>query len=183
VQDPSSFELPEGNWKPVAEYEGLYVVSDRGQVHSLPRATTRGRIVRQRHDPNGYLMVTLSKNGEHESIRVHVLVLTAFRGACPPGKEGAHDDGDKDNCTLENLFWKTRSENIRDIIRHGRHNYGNATHCKWGHRFTKSNTRFAKNGQRVCRTCDRTRSCKQVGACCLKTHDHMNTPWQPIVPY
>lgn len=127
-------------------------------------------------------MVTLSRDGVRESHRVHVLVLTAFRGACPPKLEGAHDNGDKENCCLENLFWKTRSENMRDVVRHGRHIYGSRTRCKWGHEFDKKNTRWTSKNQRVCRTCDRTRSCKTVN-CKLKTHDHKGTPWQPLIPY
>jgi NUMOD4 motif/HNH endonuclease len=168
--------LPAGRWRPVAGYEGLYLVSDLGEVYSLPRATTRGQLIRPRRDPNGYLQVTLSKDGEHTTHRVHILVLTAFRGLCPPGKEGAHDDGDKDNCRLDNLFWKTRAENIRDVVRHGRHNNGNKTHCRWGHQFTSQNTRYSRTG-RVCKTCDRTRSCQKQD-CALPTHDHINTPWK-----
>lgn len=181
-QHPSEPTAPAGEWLPVVGYEGLYVASSLGQVRSLPRNTTRGQLIRQRHDPNGYLMVTLSKNGEHVTHRVHILVLTAFRGVCPFGKEGAHDDGDKDNCRLDNLFWKTRSENIRDIIRHGNHHQVNKTHCKWNHEFTKKNTRWDRGGHRVCRRCDNTRRCQKVD-CKLKTHDHEGTPWQPPIPY
>jgi hypothetical protein len=177
-----SFSLPEGKWAPVSSYEGLYVVSDVGQVHSLPRLTTRGQLVRQRRDPAGYLMVTLSKDGAHTNRRVHVLVLTAFRGPCPSGREGAHDDGDKDNCALENLFWKTHSENIRDVLRHGRHVYGSRTHCKWGHEFTKKNTRTTSKNSRVCRTCDNTRRCTRID-CNIKSHDHVNTPWKANFVY
>jgi NUMOD4 motif/HNH endonuclease len=173
----AEFLLPGGHWAPVAGYEGLYVVSDLGQVHSFPRSTTRGQLVRQRHDPNGYLMVTLSNEGVRVSHRVHVLVLTAFRGACPPKLEGAHDDGNKDNCTLENLFWKTRSENVRDVIRHGRHIHGSKTHCKWGHAFDKKNTRWTAKNRRVCRRCDNTRRCTRID-CKLLTHDHVSTPWR-----
>lgn len=181
-QPPADHALPAGDWLSVVGYEGLYVVSTLGKIRSLPRATTRGQLVRQRHDSNGYLMVTLSKNGIRETHRVHVLVLTAFRGLCPPGKEGAHDDGDKENCTLGNLAWKTHAENIQDVIRHGRHNHGSKTRCKWGHEFTEKNTRIARNGQRVCRRCDNTRRCSAID-CKLKTHDHKGTPWQPPIPY
>lgn len=174
--------LPEGKWAPVRDLERLYLISDDGRVHSLPRATTKGRIIRPRRDPNGYLMVTLSNGGRHTTHRIHVLVLEAFRGPRPKEREGAHDDGDKENCRLENLLWKTVAANRRDIVRHGRHIHGSKTHCKWGHRFTRSNTRIAVNGQRVCRTCDRTRSCQTID-CKLRTHDHKGTPWQPPIPY
>lgn len=170
------FSLPPGKWAPVVNYEELYVVSDVGQVHSLPRSTTRGQLVRQRRDPNGYLQVTLSKDGVHVTYRVHILVLTSFRGPCPVGKEGTHDDGNKSNCALENLFWKAHSENMRDILRHGRHVHGSKTHCKWGHKFDRKNTRITSKNRRVCRTCENTRKCTRID-CKLKTHDHVNTPW------
>lgn len=178
---PGEFRLPEGDWKPVTGYEGLYVVSTLGLVHSLPRTTTPGQLVRPRHDPNGYLQVTLSKDGVHTSHRVHLLVLTAFRGPCPAGKEGAHDDGDKDNCALDNLFWKTRAENIRDVLRHGTHFNGSKVACRWGHEFTRQNTRIDRRNRRVCRTCDRTRACKNP-ECALPAHDHVGTPWIVSIP-
>lgn len=169
--------LPPGNWRPVVGFEGLYVVSDEGLVHSLPRATTPGQIIQPRHDPNGYLQVTLSKNGKHSHHRVHVLVLTAFREPCPPGKEGAHEDGNKDNCRLSNLFWKTKRENILDAVRHGTHHNGSKARCRWGHDFTRANTRLDSRNRRVCRTCDRTRSCKRPD-CVSELHDHAGTPWK-----
>jgi hypothetical protein len=170
-------------WLPVPDYEGLYLVSDQGLVRSLPRATTKGRILKRGHDPNGYPQVTLSKDGKHKCIRVHVLVLTAFRGPRPPGTEGAHENGNKEDCQVVNLFWKTKGANILDAVRHGTHHNGSKTRCRWGHRFTEQSTRMTPKNQRVCRICDRTRSCKAVGRCGLKTHDHVNTPWSVPPPF
>jgi hypothetical protein len=176
---PAEFRLPEGRWAWVPDYEGLYAVSDQGQVHSLPRATTRGLPCSQRRDPGGYFMVTLSKDGRHESVRVHILVLTAFRGPCPDGKEGAHDDGDQANNSLGNLWWKTHRENLLDRARHG--TWGSVVHCRWGHPWTKESA-YERNGLRKCRICARTAACKQPG-CASPAHDHAGTPWKPEPVY
>ena len=34
-------------WKDVVGYEGLYQVSNLGEVRSLPRATTKGKVIKQ----------------------------------------------------------------------------------------------------------------------------------------
>jgi hypothetical protein len=166
---------PEGRWAPIPGYEGYYDAADDGRIWSHPRTTTPGGLVNHRLDDRGYHMVTLSKQGKHTTIRVHLLVLLAFRGPCPPGKEGTHDDGDKDNNTLANLWWKTHGENISDQVLHGTHPWASKVHCPWGHDYSEENTRLYKNS-RFCKTCDRTRSCRDP-ECTRPNHDHVNTPW------
>src|SRR3974390_1723138 len=82
-------ERPEGAWAPIPGFEGLYDVADDGRVWSHPRTTTPGGLINHRLYPGGYPQVTLSKEGKHTTYRVPILVLLAFRGPCPPGKEGA----------------------------------------------------------------------------------------------
>ena len=65
-------------WLPVVGYEGLYEVSDQGQVRSLDRAVVQmnrggncvrvyaGRVLRQVPDAKGYQKVCLSKEGRHK---------------------------------------------------------------------------------------------------------------------
>lgn len=55
-------------WKPVVGYEGLYEVSNTGQVRSLDKYDTKGRflrgkILKLKKCNNGYLGITLYKNG------------------------------------------------------------------------------------------------------------------------
>jgi hypothetical protein len=52
--------------------------------------------------------------------RVHKLVMEAFVGPCPPGKQCLHRDGNGLNNRLENLRWGTPEENTQDMIKHGR---------------------------------------------------------------
>jgi len=67
----------------------------------------------------GYATYTLSVKQVVSRVYVHRAVLEAFVGACPPGTEGTHINGDKGDNRLENLRWATHAENIQDKDRHG----------------------------------------------------------------
>jgi hypothetical protein len=103
-----------------------------------------------------------AKLGRAAQVYVHHLVLEAFVGPRPAGRQAAHGDGDKANNVVTNLRWATRKENEGDKVRHGtkvfgaRTAQGRKTHCARGHRFDEGNTRRTKRG-RVCRTCERER--------------------------
>lgn len=104
-------------WKPVVGYEGLYEVSNLGNIKSLPRNTTKGGILKQYHNlKNGYSYIGLYKNGKHSQKRVHVLVMNAFNPINKaPGYDKEHTidhiDGNKSNNKLSNLEWCSQSEN------------------------------------------------------------------------
>lgn len=70
--------------------------------------------------PTGHLHIDLYRNGTRRHFLVHRLVLTAFVGLCPEGKECCHNDGDPANNTLPNLRWDTHKNNKADQIKHGR---------------------------------------------------------------
>ena len=109
-------------WLPVVGFEDLYEVSNFGRVKSLGRPYCNGvrsfppRILRPGPSNYGHLSVVL---GRGNTWMVHTLVLTAFIGPRPPGAEGCHNDGNPANNHLDNLRWDTRSNNIRDGVRHG----------------------------------------------------------------
>jgi hypothetical protein len=50
---------------------------------------------------------------------VHELVLSTFAGLRPAKHECCHINGIPTDNRLENLRWGTRSDNIRDSVRHG----------------------------------------------------------------
>ena len=68
----------------------------------------------------GYLVVKLKIKGIWKKVRVHHMVLDAFVGPRPQGKECRHLDGNKLNNRAENLRWGTSAENMKDRDEHGR---------------------------------------------------------------
>ena len=76
----------------------------------------KGHVLKASIDTGGYPTVTIGHRGQK---RVHVLVMLAFVGPCPSGKEVCHNDGDHENVTLDNLRYDTRKANIEDAVRHG----------------------------------------------------------------
>ena len=158
------------NWKPVVGYEGIYEVSDHGNVRSVDREVDtenqhgpcvqklRGRELKLIANTSGHLRANLWKDGQMSLQRVHRLVLEAFRGACPPGHECCHYDDDPTNNRLSNLRWDTSSANRLDSVRNGTHYWANKTQCPQGHEYDDENTYFRPDGRRMCRECNRARS-------------------------
>lgn len=87
-------------WKPVPGYEGLYEVSDAGQV----RRISTGRIIKPKVEKNGYVRVHLS-NKTAESILLHRIVAKAFVDNPNGFKTVNHIDEDKQNNCASNLEW------------------------------------------------------------------------------
>jgi hypothetical protein len=144
-------------WKPIPGYEGLYQVSENGEVLSARRATTRGGLLRRYPDGLGYLYVTLTREGAQKRFAVHRLVALSFIGPCPAGQEVRHLDGNSANPSLANLAYGTHTENMQDMVRHGTSSTGRKTHCPAGHPYDEANTRIY-DGRRWCRQCVRDRS-------------------------
>lgn len=118
-------------WKDIPGYEGKYQASDLGRIRSLDRRvrvvphgieTTRlikGRILKPgKYCKSNHVSVVLG----HDQIGqpVHKLVMLAFVGPCPKGKEVLHGNGDPTDNRLTNLRYGTRSENILDVYRIGK---------------------------------------------------------------
>lgn len=109
-------------WRPIAGFEGRYEVSSCGRVRSQGacRPSYAGLIMKHWVQNKNYRYVSLRKCGRSKSYAVHRLVLEAFVGPRPEGKQVAHYDGDPSNNCVENLRWATAKENILDRTRHGR---------------------------------------------------------------
>ena len=88
---------------------------------------------------------------------VHILVAETFHGPRPTGAHTRHLDGDSLNNLSTNVAWGTASENMRDKDEHGTNFWRNRSSCSYGHAYTPENTLTLKNGDRVCRTCNRRR--------------------------
>jgi hypothetical protein len=118
---------------PVVGYEGLYEVSDRGRVWSLPRLVNGphglrrwpGRELKWCIRPDGYPSVNLCRDGKARHRFVHHLVLEAFNRPRPDGMEARHGPGGKLRPWITNLCWGTREDNVGpDRVRDGQSNRG-----------------------------------------------------------
>ena len=93
-------------WKPIKNYEGLYEVSNKGQVRSLNyKRTGEIKILKLRVDKYGYLQVHLSKNGKHYAKSIHRLVAQTFIPNPNNYSQVNHKDEKRDNNNVENLEW------------------------------------------------------------------------------
>lgn len=165
---------PVEEWRAVAEFAGLYEVSNLGRVRSIDRRVpagpgrtrmTRGRVLSVQNDRYSHLAIKI--DGEYHNRYVHRLVADAFLGPCPNGMEVCHNDGDPFNNRVENLRYDTHSENQRDIVRLGRHQEAARTHCNKGHEYTADNVmprRGAGESGRRCRACEAERSKRRWAA-------------------
>ena len=98
-------------FKDIPNYEGLYEVSNFGNVKSL--RFNKERILKGCLSSTGYLTVTLWENGVQKSHQIHVLVAIAFLDHTPCGMELVvnHMDLNKLNNKLDNLEVITQREN------------------------------------------------------------------------
>lgn len=98
-------------WKDIKGYEGLYQISDRGNVKSFKYG--KERKLKPCKFGNGYLIINLSINGYYNSFNIHRLVCESFLPN-PENKEQVnHKNGIKSDNRLDNLEWVTRSENAK----------------------------------------------------------------------
>jgi hypothetical protein len=75
-----------------------------------------------------YLAITLCIERAQTRHYVHVLVLNAFKGVRPSGKEARHLNGKSIDNRAVNLDWGTPAENRADKLRHGTHHVGSSCH-------------------------------------------------------
>lgn len=102
-------------WKDVVGYEGLYFVSNMGNLKNKNGQPIKSQVVKR---PNtNYERVSLYKDGKYQSFGVHRLVAMAFT----PNPNGYpivnHKDENGMNNSVDNLEWCTLTYNV---------NYGTA---------------------------------------------------------
>lgn len=96
-------------WKDIKGYEGLYQVSNLGNIKSLFRYK---KILKPTKNTLGYLKVSLYKDKKIKVMSVHRLVAEAFLENTNNFTDINHKDGNKTNNKVENLEWCTRQQNI-----------------------------------------------------------------------
>lgn len=155
------------HWRPVVGYEGFYEVSDHGQVRGIPRTVgaangktkqLRTRVLQGYATKSGHRYVDLYRGRERTKVAIHRLVLKSFVGPAPEGHEGCHRNDDPADNRLGNLYWGTRTDNLHDAVRNGKHAYASRDHCSRGHKYTPESTYIRRNGSRACRPCQRAKN-------------------------
>lgn len=99
--------MEEEIWKDIHGYEGLYQVSNLGNVFSV-----RNKKILSQSEHTTYSIVCLSKDGKSKAFGVHRLVASAFIPN-PDGKNTVnHINCNRHDNRAENLEWLTWEENI-----------------------------------------------------------------------
>lgn len=112
-------------WKDIKGYEGIYQISNLGNVRSLDYRilntngvgyrTIKGRVMKPRENNKGYLIIGFS-HGKRKTCTVHRLVAQAFIPNPNNYSDVNHIDENKHNNNVENLEWISHKDNM---------NYGN----------------------------------------------------------
>ena len=108
-------------FKDVEGYEGLYQISNLGNVKSLSRKMVKGKavfiskekILKQSIDSNGYYVVHFKKNLKSKLFKVHQLLAMGFLNhkICGYKLVVDHIDNNRNNNNLNNLQIITSREN------------------------------------------------------------------------
>lgn len=109
-------------WVDVKGYEGVYKISNFGNVTSIDRINNNGEFIKGkklygRFQP--YHIVSLSKNGKCKQLLVHRLVAIHFIKNLNNYSEVNHLDGNKINNYYKNLQWCNRQQNAQHAVNSG----------------------------------------------------------------
>lgn len=113
-------------FKDIKDFEGLYQVSNLGNVKSLPKGDGNGkreRILKPSIDTRKntqYARVTLSKQGKTRRFLVHRLVAETFVDNSEDKPYINHIDNNGLNNSTKNLEWCTHTENMVHSSNQGR---------------------------------------------------------------
>lgn len=102
-------------YKAVIGYEGLYEISNLGNIRTLIQKPPR--LLKPAIGTSGYRYVQLTKNGKPLPKQIHRLVLEAFEEKPLGNMEANHKNGIKTDNHLTNLERVTRSQNLIHRIR------------------------------------------------------------------
>lgn len=110
-------------WKDIEGYEGLYQVSNFGNVKRLEGKiysyitnkyeTRKEHMIKTRVGNRKYKVVNLCKNSKRECKTVHRLIAQAFLPNPNNFECVNHIDGNKLNNKIDNLEWCTTQQNIQ----------------------------------------------------------------------
>ena len=172
-------------WKDIEGYEGLYQVSNKGNVKSLKNNKTKKEKILKHSIVKGYLQVILCKDKTIKGFKIHRLVSQAFIENPNNYPCVNHKDECSTNNSVENLEWCTQKYNINFGTRNER------TSEKLINRNDKSKQvyQYTKDGKLIA-VWKSTRECQRngfnhgsVSSCCngkLKTHKGYIWSYTPL---
>lgn len=106
-------------WKAVKGFEGIYEVSNLGNVRGITRCGSHGGNLRKAPTHFGYESVRLYNHPYARGYFVHRLVAEAFIPNPDHKRTVNHIDGNKKNNCVDNLEWATHGENHKHAYRTG----------------------------------------------------------------
>lgn len=126
------------NWKDIKGFEGLYQISNLGNIKSLKRyvknkygyRVVNEKILKNQINSKGYYSVVLRKENKTFTKEIHRLLAIAFIPNINNDKYINHKDGNKLNNSLDNLEWCTCQYNIKEAYRLGLNRYTNLINFK-----------------------------------------------------
>lgn len=104
-------------WKDIRGFEGIYQISNLGNVRSITRDVfinhptkphyrhIKGKPLSAIRDKDGYLVISLFKKGKEKNVKIHRLVAEAFIENNDNLPQVNHKDGNKENNIVSNLEW------------------------------------------------------------------------------
>ena len=101
-------------WKDIIQYEGLYKVSNLGNIKSIKK-----NIILSSGDCNGYKLVSLSKKGKQKTYYIHRIVGQHFVLNEFMKPQINHINGIKSDNRVKNLEWCTHNENMQHAFNIG----------------------------------------------------------------
>lgn len=114
-----AMKTPEEIWRDIPGYEGLYQVSNRGNVYSFPRNGTNGGVLAKCTMRGEWTTAHLCRGNIKRKIHIHKLVMITFVGPRPNGMQINHKNGIKTDNRIENLEYCTPRQNIAHAVRNG----------------------------------------------------------------
>ena len=134
-------------WRPVRGYEGLYEISNLGRVKSVARTMTsmrtgkdgitkpytysvKEKILKQGRRIDGYLDVSLSRNGKTVLHCIHRLLAESWIPNPCNYRFVNHIDLNKTNNSLDNLEWISEQGNVIHAVERYSNPQSIAIYCK-----------------------------------------------------